>query len=105
MAVQLKGLGNVSTVTAGTRVRITSSHIVTPGIVLQARSTNTAKVYVGGSDVDATHAAMVMAPGDSVEIVGPMIGGIEEEFDLYDIWLDSAANGEGITVGYIARKD
>lgn len=105
MAVQLKGLGNVSTVTAGTRVPLTALYIITPGISIKARTTNTGVVYIGASTVSSTNAAFVMAPGDAVEITGPNIRGVEEEFLLSDIYLDSAVNGEGVTVAYITRKD
>lgn len=104
MAVKLQGLGNVSVTTAGSRVQLSATSIITPGIVIKARTTNTGAVYVGHSNVAATTAAFIMAPGDAVEIVGPMVRGIEEEFDISDIYLDSAVNGEGVTVGYLSRR-
>ncbi len=54
-------------VTAGTRVQL-ASHAGLQGAVIEAPSTNTGNVYIGGSDVSATVFGAELQPGQSVGI-------------------------------------
>lgn len=104
MAVELRGLGYVTVVAAGTPVPLSATAIQAPGCVIQAAKTNTGVVYVGGSNLDATHRGNELSPGDSIEIIGPMIRGIEEELNLALIKVDAATSGDKVVVSYFIRS-
>ena len=74
--------------TAGTAEALSSSQRVR-SLTIVAKSTNTGRVYVGGSDVaSSTNAGL--AAGDSLEI--PVVTWL----DLADIYIDVDTNGEGV---------
>lgn len=104
MAVDFKGLGDITVVTAGTRVQLTATSTMTPGCAIAAKATNTGNIYIGDSNVAATTAGAVVRPGETIEITGPQIGGTEEEFDLSRIYIDAGTSGDKVTVGYFARR-
>jgi len=104
MSVDFKGLGDVTVTTAGTRVPLTATQILTPGCVIAAKATNSGNIFVGHDNVAATTAGAVIRPGETMEITGPQIGGTEEEFDLARIYIDAGSNGDKVTVGYFARR-
>jgi hypothetical protein len=104
MAVEFKGLGYVTVVSAGTPVVLSASKIMVAGCLIQAPSTNAGVVYVGGADLDATQRAAELSPGSAIEIVGPSIRGIEEEFDLARIKVDAANSGDKVSVSYFIRS-
>lgn len=102
--VQLQGLGEVVVVTSGTAVPLSTVQILTPNASLQAPATNTGTIRFGGSNC-ATLPAGVLRPGESVEITGPKAAGTsDEEFSLSEIYIDADTDGEGVVVGYFARK-
>jgi hypothetical protein len=104
MAVEFRGLGYVSVAAAGTPVALNGgSRLMAASIVIQAPASNVGLVYLGGTDLDATHRALELAPGSSVEITGPDIRGIGEELDIGRIMVDAANNGDKISVGYFIR--
>ena len=106
MAVDLKGLGAVTVVTAGTAVPLSATQIITPNVVVQALSTNTGKIFVGGSNVsNSANYAAALQPGESLEITGPVAAGSkEEEVDLSRIYIDASSSGDQASVGYFARR-
>lgn len=60
-----------------------------------AKASNTGIVYVGGEDVDSsTNDGLGATAGvnDHLEIMA----GSRSGFNMSDIWLDAAANGEGV---------
>jgi hypothetical protein len=105
MAVKYKGLGYVVVSSAGTPVQLSASSIYTPGVLIQAATTNTGIIYVGGSDLDATHRGNEIPPGAALEITGPKIGGTEEEFDISSIKIDAATSGDKVAVSYFIRRE
>jgi hypothetical protein len=105
MAVKYKGLGYVTIATAGTPVVLTATPTYTPCCKIQAATTNAGVVYVGGNDLDATHRGDELPPGAALEITGPQIGGTEDEFDLAQVKVDAANNGDKVIVSYFARRE
>ncbi len=88
--------GSCKTVaTAGTRVQFTTSKFPVEGCCVQALETNSGYVAVGGADVVAIATASricfcVLAPGASAIV--PIT-------DLKNLWFDSTANGNIVSVG------
>ena len=101
--VKLNGLGLVTVAAAATPEPLTANQILTPGASIQAPATNSGNVRVGTSDV-ASNFAGELRPGESMEITGPLIRGIEEEFDLQDVYIDVDTDGDGVIVGYWERR-
>lgn len=101
--VKLKGLGLVTVASAATPEALTASTIRTPGAAIQAPASNTGNVRVGALDVASNYSAE-LRPGESMEITGPKaVRGMEDEFNLGDIYIDVDVDGEGVIVGYWER--
>lgn len=105
MAIKLMGLGDVTVASAGTPVPLSASQIISPGCSIRAKATNTGNVYVGGTNLSSSTRAAELGPGDAIEIVGPQIGGTEEELDLAQIYVDAANSGDKVTVAYFTRRE
>ena len=75
-------------VTAGTRVQL-ASNAVTNGFILQAPSTNTGLIYIGGSTVSATVYGAELQPGQSTSV---MISNTNA------IYIDSSVSGDKCAV-------
>lgn len=105
MAVKMKGLGYVTVTVAGTPVPVSATQIISAGCLIQAATTNTGLIYVGGSNLSGvTGRALEITPGSAIEIVGPDIRGIQEEIDLADIRVDAATSGDKVVVTYFTRS-
>lgn len=76
--------------TAGTRVQVTATITPILWITVQALSTNTGTIFVGGSTIDSTRGVHLTA-GEAYDI---------RVRDLSAVWLDSSVNGEKLTYLY-----
>jgi hypothetical protein len=84
------------TVTAGTAVALSASSLPVREAVVTALETNTGVVVPGASNVAAasgTRNGPGLNAGDAV-MLGPV--------DLADVYIDSTANTEGVSVAYLA---
>lgn len=78
--------------TAGTKVQLTSTSTASRYVIIVGKTTNTGKIYVGGSSIDNTRGR-------------PLNAEQSEKIDINDIskiWLDADVNGEGVTYLYVA---
>lgn len=73
--------------TAGSRVQLASNTV--EGVVIQAPSTNTGNIYIGGSDVSSTVYGAELQPG---QMVGLAIDNTNK------IYVDAATNGDDVSV-------
>lgn len=90
--------GSKTVAAAGTRERLVSSRTPASWIIFQPTGSGGA-VYVGGSAVSST-AGNTMSAGDS--IMFPPVSDIMP-YDLYEIWVDAANNGDGVKFNYLTR--
>lgn len=84
--------GQKNVTTAGTRVALVSSATPTIQVLIQAKRTNTGRIYVGGSTVtndDTT--GIYLNAGDGIVI---------ETTDVSKLYINSTVNGEGVTFVY-----
>lgn len=87
--------------TAGTAVRLATSSLKVQKAAIKALSTNSGLIYIG-----KTHNADDVSSSDGFELsakealsLDPYdVRGQDTVIDLYDIWIDAATNGEGVTV-------
>lgn len=105
MAVRYKGLGYVTVVAAGTPVVLNATELMTSAVMIQGAVTNVGAIYVGGSDLDATHRGAEIGPGVGLLITGDDVRGIAEEFSLSEIKVDAANSGDKVVVSYFARRN
>lgn len=87
------GHGNTSVTTAGTDVALAGS-TAAKWVTVQARTSNTARVAVGATGVDATLTTgngILLSPGESITL--PID-------NLADVFVDSLVNGEGVRYVY-----
>lgn len=74
--------------TAGTRVQL-GSNSLSQGVVIEAPSTNTGSIYVGGSAVSSSSYGAELQPGQSVGLA-------VNNTNL--VWVDTATNGNKVAV-------
>lgn len=80
--------------TAGTRERMSLTSVQCKKVTIMALITNTDYVVIGGSTVVAaagTRTGIPLSAGASIQL---------EVQDLYDIYIDSVVNGEGVSYLY-----
>lgn len=86
---------------AGSRVRLTSL-TTGPGrfsqdIVISAKLTNVGNIYLGGSDVNSSN-GFPIRQGGSISLNQLFRGNKIREYDLYNLYIDSDTNGNGVIV-------
>ena len=102
--VKLSGLGLVTVAAAATPAPISATQIITPNASIQAPATNSGNIRIGTSNIASGEYAGELRPGESMEVVGPLLRGIEEEFDLAEIYIEVDEDGDGAIVGYWSRS-
>lgn len=90
--------------TAGTRVALSSSKLLSSHVVIKARSNNSGIVYVGGSDVAAANGYHLAANAE-VSLKDLMQQGSNERLNLADVYIDAATNGDGVRVLYVYDRN
>jgi hypothetical protein len=89
------GLKNVTT--GGTAVQLAASSTLATWVTVQAKSTNTGTICVGGSTVLAsTRSGTCLTAGQAA----PMYAVQAVPYDLSLIWIDATVNGEGVAFTY-----
>lgn len=89
MAVLLKTIKKVTVQQAGQRQRLSSEHIMVSSVTVQSFRTNTGYQYIGDSTVDSNN-GQEFGAGDVAEVDGPPSPRGQEEFDLFDVYVDSS---------------
>lgn len=103
MAVLLKTIPIVTLAVAGQRKRLSENHQMVSSVTIQSFRSNTGYQYVGDSTVNSSN-GQEFGPGDMAEIDAPMGSRGPEEFDLYDIFVDSSTNGAEFRITAWIRK-
>jgi hypothetical protein len=86
--------------TAGTRVPLSASNLLSLDLVVQALPTNTSNVFVGGADVTSSN-GIVLTPGGFISVGSLMTKARAfTEFNLAEWFVDAATNGQGVRVLY-----
>ncbi len=99
---QQAGYGYTRTISSsGTAIRVNATDLLVRSFVIQAKSTNTGVVYVGGSDVLASSAnGIALTAGGSIAFVAV---GERKDVNMYNLtnfWVDSTASSDKILVTY-----
>ena len=102
-AYKLKGLSDVTVTSAGTRVQLTSSNILTPSVCIEAKSTNAGKVYVGDSNVTSSLGIELQA-GQSICFDGGRVPGFDM-IDLSTIYLDASTSTQVAKITYFVYSN
>jgi hypothetical protein len=89
--------------TAGTRVALTATKTTTTHVIIKARATNSGLVYVGGVDVAAAN-GYHLAANQELRLDDLMQSGANESFNLADVYLDAATNGDGVRIIYVTER-
>lgn len=92
--------GSKTVATAGTRVALASVRTPASWVHIQSKTANTGSIYVGGSTVTSLSGIELPSALDSHQL--PPIGDILA-YDLQDIYVDAAVNGEGVKFVYSQR--
>jgi len=89
--------------TAGTRVALASAKTMTTHAIIKARANNSGVVYVGGADVAAANGYHLAANAE-VKLSDLVGSGTNESFNLADVYIDAATNGDGVRVIYVTDR-
>ncbi len=89
--------------TAGTRVALASAKTMTTHAIIKARSTNAGLVYIGGVTVAAANGYHLAANAE-VKLADLVASSTNEKFDLADVYLDAATNGDGVRIIYVTDR-
>lgn len=76
---------------AGTQERLKAAEFFVRKAIICALLSNTNKVYVGGAAVSDSAFGVELNAGDTFPV---------ENTDLYNIWIDTDVNGEGVAILY-----
>ena len=88
--------------TAGTAVPLSTSDLFTQAYVIRALSANSGIIYVGDSSSATSTNGMFLAAGEANEKAGSKErNGIENYFNLKNIFINSSVSGEGVIVEYL----
>jgi hypothetical protein len=89
--------------TAGTRVALASAKTLTTHAIIKARSTNAGLVYIGGVTVAAANGYHLAANAE-VKLSDLLAAGTNESFNLAELYLDAATNGDGVRIIYVTDR-
>ena len=104
MAQKSKILGAGAVATAGVRVQITSSNLACSGVIFQASTGNTGKLYVGDSTVTSSN-GISLSPGETYTIASQSLDGVmDAELILSDFWIDADTNGNSVKIHYLTVR-
>jgi len=84
--------------TAGTRVRLVAASTKVRKVKIKALVGNTGVMYIGDSTVASTN-GFQLAAGAEI-FLNDLFWNEYDIVDLYELYLDSAVNGEGVSVIY-----
>ncbi len=87
---------------AGTQVRLSTVSLVVRAVIIQAEPSNTGNIFIGGSGVSSADYGILLAAATNEALVlsAEQLGAREGRIDLYDVWIDAAQNGDGVSVLY-----
>jgi hypothetical protein len=104
MALLSKILGSVAVPSSGTRVQITPNKIGCSGIIFQASSANSGKIYVGDITVTSSN-GVAIGPGESFTLSAQSIDGVADcELILSDYYVDADTNGNTVRIHYLTVR-
>ncbi len=103
MASTPKLLTPVVVSSAGTAVQISATSLLVGAVMIQADPSNSGNIFVGDSSVASTN-GIVVAPGSALPFDPQVLRANDEFFDLSQIYIDAATNGDFVRVIYYARK-
>lgn len=84
---------------AGTAEALSAAPLQVRSFMIKALGANTGLIYAGDSTVSSSD-GYELTSGDSIGSEGPPFAGGTKDYDLNDIYIDSAVNGEGVCVVY-----
>lgn len=88
---------NVTVPVAGTPVQVFGTSKFVKSCTIQALPTNTGRVFIG----DSASQTLALDPGRGATFKGDnMDNGTTAKFDLAEIYIDAAVNGEGVSLTY-----
>jgi len=103
MSVKQFTIPEVTIVTAGTRVPISTSDLLATDIIVTADPSNSGTIVVGDVTVTSNN-GQPLSPGESYIISTPTLRGTVEAFVLSDVYVDSDASGDKVRVAYLSRR-
>jgi hypothetical protein len=88
--------------TAGTRVALSAGALVVKQALVQVKSANTGKIYLGGITVSSALCIELGIPQAGATLPSFLLlpTSSANTFDLADIYIDSSVNLEGVNVLY-----
>lgn len=89
------GSGRKAVTTAGTRVQILSTSIVTKKVIITALASNSTEIYVGGSSVSGVNGS------ESGALLEPTGSATFEIDNINKVWIDAVTSGDAVSFTYL----
>ena len=93
---------NVTVTTAGTPVQVSTTRIPAAWVNIMGALDNAGSIFIGDSNVSSTQGQAAGAGGGAGSPQYPPVSGISP-YNLEDIYIDSANNGDIAQVTYLTR--
>lgn len=104
MALIKLGHDNITVAAAGTAVALAANPKLVRSLQIQANQTNSNSIYVGDSTVSSSSFGTELTAGNTLTIEAPEMGmGGADDIDISLIYIDSAINGDAISITYLYR--
>jgi hypothetical protein len=103
LTLQLKVLSDVAVATAGVPVPLSGTSLLVRQAVIQYDGGNTGDIFVGESDVTQTKCLVLNSTSPSLALEAEDTVADEDNvfFDLADVYIDAANNGDKVKVAYV----
>jgi len=88
---------------AGSGERLVGDTLEVMSATIQAKSTNTDKVYIGGAGTSSSSYGVSLSAGESYSVPRSALSKDTRYTNLEDFWVDAGVDGEGVTVLYFLR--
>jgi hypothetical protein len=101
MKSKLITLAQTVVTTSGTEVQVSSTPLYASTVIFSCPAANTGAIYIGDVNVSTTRGIEV-AKGVNLAITADMLGRPGgTEFDLSDLYVDAATNGDKVNISYV----
>jgi hypothetical protein len=104
MALKIKQF-RIANITSGSAQQLSSSALKAESVIIIADPSNSGRLYIGDSNVNASSALGIPLDSDRhVTLEPPQQYGVDESFDLTKIYVDTTSTGDDAIISYMVRE-
>lgn len=106
LKLKLTTASPITVATSGTRVPLSATSLKVSYLMIQRDPSNAGNIYLGDSTVTASNGIVVGSSSPSIAMSADDTEADEDKgyFDLADMYIDAANNGDKVRIAYIALE-